>query len=126
MKLILYGDPKTKKNSQRIVRCGRYHKLLPSKAYIEYEKDCLKQITGRYKKELEGIYNLKCVYYMRTRRKIDLVNLLEGTCDLLVNAGVIKDDNSRIIATMDGSEVGYDKDNPRVEIDITEIEEALL
>lgn len=126
MILTLYGDPRTKKNNQRIVKCGNFTKLLPSKAFKQYEKDCLRQITGKYKQNIDYPINLKCLYFMKTRRKVDLVNLLEGTCDMLVNAGVIKDDNSEIIATMDGSEVGYDKDNPRVEIDITEIEEALL
>lgn len=31
--------PVTKKNSQRIVRCGEYSKILPSKAYVQYERD---------------------------------------------------------------------------------------
>lgn len=35
--------------------------------------------------------------------------------------GVIKDDNSRIVAGHDGSRVLYDKENPRVEITITPI-----
>lgn len=31
--------PVTKKNSQRIANCGEYSKILPSKAYVHYEKD---------------------------------------------------------------------------------------
>jgi Holliday junction resolvase RusA-like endonuclease len=62
--------------------------------------------------------NIKCLYYMGTRRKVDLVNLLEATCDILTDAGVIADDNSRIVAGHDGSRVLYDKDRPRVEIEI--------
>ena len=57
---------------------------------------------------------------MRTHRRVDLVNLLEATCDILVDANVIADDNSGIVAGHDGSRVKYDKDNPRVEITITE------
>jgi hypothetical protein len=37
----------------------------------------------------------------------------------LVDAQVIKDDNSSIVASHDGSRVEYDRDNPRVEITIT-------
>lgn len=41
MELILYGRPITKKNSSRIVRVGKYNKILPSKQYEQYEKDYL-------------------------------------------------------------------------------------
>ena len=53
---------------------------------------------------------------MPTRHRVDLVNLLEATCDILVKANVIEDDNCKIIAMHDGSYVTYDKNNPRVEI----------
>ncbi|MET3616613.1 Holliday junction resolvase RusA-like endonuclease [Peptoniphilus olsenii] len=121
MHLTLYGRPITKKNSSRIVKCGAFHKLLPSRAYVAYEKDCLKQITGIYKQKLNGKYNLKCVYFMPTRHRVDLVNLLEATCDILVAADVIEDDNAKIIASHDGSRVLYDKVNPRVEIYLQEV-----
>ena len=123
LKMILYGNPITKKNSQRIVKCGRYHKVLPSKQFLVYEKDCLSQIKGKDKLGIDKPVNLSCLYYMQRRYKVDLVNLLEGTCDILVNAGVIADDNFKIIYSMDGSRVFHDKENPRVEIEISEIEE---
>lgn len=64
---------------------------------------------------------MKCVYYMPTRHKVDLCNLLAATCDILVKANVIEDDNSKIIVSHDGSRVLYDKENPRVEIEIKPI-----
>lgn len=121
MHLILYGRPITKKNSSRIVKCGNYHRILPSKAYEKYEKECLLQITGKYKLKLDGKYNLKCLYYMPTRHRVDLVNLLEATCDILVAGHVIADDNSKIIVSHDGSRVLYDKVNPRAEIFLEEV-----
>lgn len=121
MILILEGDPRTKKNSQRIVMAGRYPKLLPSKAYTEYAEACIWQIPGEARKNIENRINIKCVYYMATRRKVDLANLLEATCDILVAAGVIADDNSGIVASHDGSRVEYDKNRPRAEITITEV-----
>ena len=119
MKLTIYGDPRTKKNSSRIMydaRTGRRF-VSASAAYKEYEDDCAAQIV-RNTPEGEPPYNVKCVYYMRTRRKVDLVNLLEATCDILVRAGVLPDDDSTVIASHDGSRVRYDRDEPRVEIDI--------
>lgn len=115
---VLWGDPRTKKNSMQLVG-GKHPRLLPSKAYKEYWEDCQRQILSI----LPGVapliafpVNVKCVYYMQTKRKIDLVNLIEGTLDILVDAGILEDDNSRIAAGHDGSRVEYDKDNPRVEI----------
>lgn len=118
--LVLYGDPRTKKNSQRLIMAGNRYVPITSKAYADYRADCLRQITGEWRKGISTRINLACVYYMRTHRRVDLVNLLEATCDILVDANVIADDNSGIVAGHDGSRVEYDKDNPRVEITITE------
>jgi len=121
LKLVLYGRPITKKNSQRIVKAGRFSKILPSKQFVEYEKSCLEQLKIHNKPTLNKQYNMKCIYYMPTRHRVDLVNLLEGTCDILVNAEVIEDDNCKIIGSHDGSKVLYDKENPRVEVEFEEI-----
>lgn len=120
MKLTLYGRPYTKKNSSRIIT-QPFPRLLPSKNFTQYEKDCLRQIIGKYKQEIDKPINLKCVYYMPTKHRVDLVNLLEATCDILVSARVLKDDNSSIVVSHDGSKVLYDKENPRAEIEIEEI-----
>lgn len=122
LKLTLYGRPITKKNSSRIIQCKGHPMLLPSKQYSQYEKDCIRQIIGDKKQAINTAINLKCVYYMPTKHRVDLVNLLEGTCDILVKANVLEDDNVNIIKSHDGSRVLYDKDNPRVEIEIREIE----
>jgi Holliday junction resolvase RusA-like endonuclease len=59
---------------------------------------------------------------MPTKRRVDLVNLQESTLDVLVAYGIIADDNSNIVASMDGSKVLYSKENPRTEVEITPIE----
>ena len=119
MTYTIYGDPVTKKNSARIVSAGKYPRVLPSKAYLQYRADAIAQITGAKRLHIASPVNLKVVYYMRTKRRVDLVNLLEATCDILVDAGVLDDDNSRIVAGHDGSRVEYDKQNPRAEVTIT-------
>lgn len=118
--ITLFGPPRTKKNSQRLIRAGGRTIPITSAAYEQYRRDCLRQITGDMRQGVNTPVNLKCVYYMATRRIVDLVNLLEATCDILVDAGVLEDDNSRIVVSHDGSRVEYDKSNPRVEIEITE------
>jgi Holliday junction resolvase RusA-like endonuclease len=59
---------------------------------------------------------------MPTKRRVDLTNLLEAIDDVLVKYGVLKDDNSEIITSHDGSRVLYDKDNPRTEVAIKFLE----
>lgn len=62
---------------------------------------------------------------MPTKHRVDLVNLLEATCDVLVKADVLEDDNSKIVASHDGSRVLYDKANPRAEIYIERCENGV-
>ena len=109
--------PRTKKNSQRIVIVRGRPLIMPSKLYKDYEKECKKHLP-----QIETInepINIKCTYYMPTRRKCDLTNLLEATDDMLVHYKIIEDDNYSIIVGHDGSRVYYDKENPRTEIEIT-------
>ncbi|RVU54856.1 RusA family crossover junction endodeoxyribonuclease [Anaerosphaera multitolerans] len=126
MKLILYGKPITKKNSSQIFKRGNRAFIAPSKQYMQYEKDCLAQITGKYKKNLNGKYNLACIYYMPAKHKVDLVNLLSATCDILVKAEVIEDDNCNILVSHDNCRVLYDKENPRVEIELISVEDEKI
>lgn len=126
MKIVIPIPPRTKKNSQQIIMVkGKYGKMrpaiIPSKAYKAFEKECLP-----YLKHVEPFLspcNVKCEYFMPTRRKVDLVNLQEATLDILVRAGILIDDNSNVVVSMDGSRVHYDKGNPRTEIEITEVKE---
>ena len=127
MKLTLYGNPVTKKNSQRILykftKLGRKTPFIaPSKAYVDYETDCLRQIK-RPRSPVSARVNVRCVYYMKTARRVDLANLIEATTDILVKARVLEDDNSKIVAAHDGSRVELDREKPRVEIEIEGMEE---
>lgn len=127
MKLTIYGNPVTKKNSQRILykftKFGRKTPFIaPSKAYVDYETDCLRQIK-RPRSPISARVNVRCVYYMKTARRVDLANLIEATTDILVKARVLEDDNSKIVAAHDGSRVELDRKNPRAEIEIEEMED---
>lgn len=119
LKLVLRGQPITKKNSQQIIKAGNRRMVLPSPQYRAYEHECLLQVPNKLKQRIDIPVNVQCVYYMPTRRRVDLVNLLEATCDILVAAGVLEDDNCRIVCAHDGSRVDHDKHNPRVEITIS-------
>lgn len=119
----LKGAPRTKKNHQQILRdrTGRPF-VAPSNDFLIYQEKCLWQIKTPQRAISEAV-NVKAVYYMPNRRRVDLVNLLEATCDILVKAGVLDDDRSTIVAAHDGSRVLLDRQNPRVEIEITRMED---
>ena len=120
----LKGAPRTKKNHQQILknRSGRPF-VAPSKEFQIYQEKCLWQIKTPQRSISEAV-NVKAVYYMPNRRRVDLVNLLEATDDILVRAGVLDDDRATIVAAHDGSRVLLDRLHPRVEIAITRLEEV--
>lgn len=120
LQFTIQGEPRTKKNSSRIIKIklnnGKsYNKVMPSKQFEQYQKDCV-WFLPKLSEPICQPVNLSCVYYMGTRRKVDLLNLLNATADILVHYGVLADDNKDIVASVDGSRVLYDKGNPRAEI----------
>lgn len=117
-------QPITKKNHGQIIFRNGKAVYLPSKQYQQYEKDCKVFIPRPSFCPLTGQVNVKAVFYMETRRRVDLVNLLQALLDILVKYGVLGDDNSKIVVSVDGSRVGYDKENPRTVVEITEIEKG--
>lgn len=115
------GCPRTKKNSPQIRRgTGGRRYVAPSEAYTNYQ-DAAGWQFRRPDEPLSGRYNVQVLYYMDTMRRVDLTNLLEATCDILTHYGVLEDDNSRIVASHDGSRVLLDRENPRAEIEIAEV-----
>ena len=121
IEFTIYGTPITKKNSSQIIQCKGRAMIIPSKQYKEYEKN-----SKIYMPDIDTIdypINLKCIYYMPTRRKVDQSNLINATDDILVHYGIISDDNRNIVVGHDFSRVFYDKNNPRVEITITKVED---
>ena len=121
MHIVIPLEPRTKKNHQQIISTNGRPLVIPSKQYKQYEKDCGIFIDNLPFTTYDVPVNVKCEYYMGTRRRVDLVNLQEATLDVLVKYGVLVDDNSNIVASMDGSRVLYDKENPRTEIWIEEL-----
>ena len=116
-------NPKTKKNSQQIItnrKTGRAM-IIQSSEYKQYEHDAgffLKKIPQPIDKPV----NVKCVFYRKNAIRCDQSNLTAAIDDILVKYGILADDNFRIIASHDGTRVYIDKDNPRTEITIEEME----
>ena len=125
MKIIIKLPPITKKNSQQIFINSRTGKpfVAPSRKYKEYENAAKPFLYARcYSGGFPA--NVKCLFYMPTKRRVDLVNLLESADDLLTKYWIVPDDSAQYIAGHDGSRVLYDEDNPRTEIYISPLEDA--
>lgn len=117
--------PITKKNSMRIMHSSKTGKpfIMPSQKYIDYEAEAVWHCKKAGVHEpIDYPVEVKCLFYMPTKRRVDLTNLLEAVDDVMVRAGVLKDDHSGIIVSHDGSRVLYDKDNPRTEVYIADYE----
>lgn len=112
--------PITKKNHQQIVWVKGRPMVLPSAQYRKYEKACEPYIPTEWR--VDTRCNVEAVFYMPTRRRVDLVNLQEALLDILVKYGLLADDNCNIVASMNGSRVEYDKENPRTEVVICQTE----
>jgi len=114
-------NPTTKKNNQKIKYNNRTGTPYISQGdrYKVYEEE-----AGFFlktpKKPIDYPVNLKCVFYRRDKRLVDLSNLIEAIQDILAKYGILKDDNHTIVKSLDGCRVQYDLVNPRTEIFITE------
>ena len=135
MKYLHYtvkGEPRTKKNSMMIAGGGkRCHACgKPAKQWIRQGRanDKWSELAGwqlrtqrRPRRPIDFPvivcyrYYTKIDYY-NTKAKIDVNNLNEAMDDILVNVGILADDNIRVVAGHDGTRVFCDKNNPRVEI----------
>lgn len=123
-------EPRTKKNHQQIRynrRSGRRFISTSNeyKSYVAETSFILNQIKikNKLKKPITGPVNVKAIYYMASRRIVDISNLHECLHDVLVHAGILLDDSCRVIIGTDGSRVRYDKENPRTEVTIEFIED---
>ncbi len=124
IKFTIPLPPVTKKNSQRILKNARTGSsfIAPSEKFEEYQRSALWFVPKR-REPIKSPVEVRCIFYMPTRRKCDLTNHLEAVDDIMVAAGLIEDDSYTIIASHDGSRVYVDKERPRTEVTITEYQE---
>lgn len=112
--------PRSKKNSQQMILIGGKPRLIQSKLYLQYEKDCgyfLKPL----KEPIDKPINLKCTFIVPDKRKRDLSNLLNAIQDILVHYKILADDNYNIVQSVDGSRIIYEKDKEKTVIEIEEV-----
>jgi Holliday junction resolvase RusA-like endonuclease len=117
-------EPITKKNHQEIRKNWKTGRRFIGNgdAYLAYQDACAYYIKQPEKPYVVPV-NVKALFYMKTKRRCDLVNLQEALLDILVKYNVLSDDNYTVVESMDGSRVLYDKEHPRTEIWIEPVDE---
>ena len=60
--------------------------IIPSKLYKQFEDECLATIPKKYRTNIDYAVNIKAIFYMQSKRRVDLTNLLEALDDMLVKA----------------------------------------
>lgn len=123
IKIILKGNVPSKKNSKRRIQRGHHIFMVPSKAHEDWHGTQMRAMA-EYKyypgarKPLEIIESCVLTFYPDTKRKSDLSNKAESVMDLLVDCGVLADDNWFVVPQLMLGLGGVDKKDPRVEIEI--------
>lgn len=113
--IIITGSIRSKKNSKRIFKVGKFTKVLPSKAYVEWEEQAHKELwatRGRIFHE-EPVW-IKAVFYYRGPRP-DIHGCMESLADCIEGILIA---NDRQIESWDGTRIAHDKDDPRTEFQI--------
>lgn len=131
------GPPRTKKTHNRIVRVGRFVKILPSEQYEHWFADAMKQ-APLIRRHLEDLHALSlpltgkihiAAKFYRDAARGDLLGYAQGLADYLQEprmsrdgkvsrdgAGIILNDSQ--IVSWDGTRLLVDAGNPRIEVEV--------
>ena len=121
--LTIPGPPRTKKTGQRIVKVGKFSKILPSKAYLDWEKAALVALApgiARLQNMLPLDFDMSCAAEIyRDADRGDACNYYQAIADMLQKAGIIA--NDVLIRHWDGSRLLKDAARPRIVVTLEEI-----
>ena len=126
VKVVLFGNTPSKKNSKRVfsVKGRSYPVVLPSEGYARWHKRNIAHLPesvtpgngkGRISFPLPSIVRISVKFYRDSLRKWDYSNALESVQDILVDAKILADDNVKELC------IGFlthaiDRENPRAEV----------
>lgn len=117
VKFSITGRIPSKKNSKIIICRGKYPTMLPSKAHQEWHREASRQLNQTPK--CKEIAEISIIIFAPDKRKGDLTNKAESLLDLLVDNGIIQDDNWFEIPKLTLIFGGIDVKTPRAEIILT-------
>lgn len=99
------------------IRKGKLFKM-PSNAYRAWHDDASWQLKGQKGSSVVTRCRMEIDFYLPDARKTDLTNKAESIMDMLVDNGVLEDDNCNVVRELTLRYNGIDRVNPRAEIHI--------
>lgn len=131
LSLILTGHIPSKKNSKQIFfnkGTGRPF-ITSSEVSKQWHKDASFEVMSWRNRLTAGERNnlpfrsakVKIVIYSKTSLANDLTNKAESIMDLLVDTGILKDDNWSVVSSILLEYGGADRSNPRAEVTIEKL-----
>lgn len=116
LRLTINGSIPSKKNSRISYTRGNRVINIPSNKYREWHKDASAQLMAQGKPKQLGVCFIEIEFYADTKRKFDLTNKAESIMDLLVDNGVLEDDNCYCVQKVSLRFGGVDRERPRADI----------
>lgn len=92
--------------------------MVPSKEHKNWHDGAMLQLLSQKIKLIEEVRSVTITMYAPDRIPGDLSNKAESIMDLLVDRGILKDDNWFVVPELISRFGGVDRDNPRAEISI--------
>jgi len=115
IKLTVLGRTPSKKNSKQIIYVRGKPLIISSKDYATWHKTALQtlKIAPRFNGNTKEVV---LTFYSHDKRKFDLSNKAESIMDLLVDAGILQDDNYEVVPKLTLIYGGCEKEKARCEI----------
>lgn len=114
-KITLLGRIPSKKNSKVFTFRGKRPLLISSEKYVAWHDEQLWMLK-KYKVHFDKCQMI-LTFFFPDNRKTDLSNKCESVMDLLVDCGILLDDNWFVVDKLTLVAGGVDKKNPRVDIE---------
>lgn len=121
LKFVCFGPPVPKGRPRFSRKCGRAFTPSKTRDYEAFVSDtAIKAVAAAESWPVDAKYCVSCTMYFGDKRRRDGINVMMSLQDAM-NA-VVYDDDSQI--KRGHYEVLYDKDDPRLEVCVTVIDDA--
>lgn len=119
MHIVITGQVPPQKNDKRIGYKNGKPFILTGKNTKEWQTSAHIQLTTQYKGQFEGRAGIAYTFYVTDDRRRDWDNMVCTVNDALVKSGLLSDDSWQASYCC-GVECEIDRDNPRVELWVTD------
>lgn len=126
LQITILGQTPAQKNSKSIAynRATKKPFIMSNQNVKGWQNDAAMQLLRyRIKEPLQGRQELSIMFYVKDKRRRDLDNMLTTIQDALVKGGILEDDSWQYIR-IGRIDAEIDKENPRAEITIKNIDTA--